>query len=274
MKNRSSSQFKVFAKKYRCLLIVLALLPITGMALFCLVFRNKLCDAGAWGSLIAGLFTYFGTISLGIFTFFHTWQQELFQASLREIKAEIFLDTTLENEFFIPYSENELSLCNDLPYKCERFEHSTAQGKDIEEWNFLGFSVRNINHLVNFSVKVVGIYLVNNEHKVQEVKDRIKIWASNNNEPIDYKQTYSCFVGCDAKILSRKYMESHQYSNWFIVFSMTDSNMKVKYVICDYVLGQTFDQKKHIISEDEYQKRIKAHGTPIILTSYNKQFFN
>ena len=109
---------------------------------------------------------------------------------------------------------------------------------------------------------------------MQEVKDRIKIWASNNPDPIDYKQKYTCFVGCDAKILSRKYMEAHKYANWFIVFSMTDSNRKKQYAICDYVLGQTFGVRKPVISEEDYQKRMKAHGTPIIIKQYNRQFFN
>lgn len=69
-------------------------------------------------------------------------------------------------------------------------------------------------------------------------------------------------------------MEEHKYSNWFIVFSMSDSNMKKKYAICDYVLGPTLGVSKRIISDEEYQKRIKEYGTPIIVTSYNRQFFN
>lgn len=274
MKNdNASSLFKEFAKKYWYLLVILASLPIVGIVLYCIVFRSELLNAGAWGSLIAGLFTYFGTSSLGIFTFFYTWQQERFQASLQEIKVEILLHASFENGFFVPYSENELEQSQDLSYKSERYEHSTEQGKDIETWNFLGFTVRNINHLITFNLKIIGIYYINSEHKPQEVKNKIKIWASNNDCPIDYKQSYSCFVGCDAKILSRKYMEEYKNINWFIVFSMTDSNMKQKYVICDYVLGSTFGVSKRIISDEEFQKRIKTNGTPIIVTSNNKQFF-
>lgn len=272
--NKETSQFYKFCKELWYVLVALALLPVVGTGLYCLVFRHELMNAGAWGSLIAGLFTYFGTIGLGLFTFYHSWQQEKVLSSLQEAKADIVLHAANDNDYFVPYDEIELAREFVLPYKSEKLEHSTAQGREIKDWGFLGFSIRNINHLVNFSVQIVGVFFVNNDHKVQKVKNRIKIWASNKDEPIDYKQTCLYFIGCDAKLLNNRYMETQQYSNWFVVFSITDSNMKRKYVICDYVLGKTFGIAKSMISDEEYEKRIRTHGTPIILKGYNKQFFN
>ena len=271
---KASISFKEFAKSHRLLLAILILLPIVGVLIYCIAFRNDLLNAGAWGSIIAGLFTYFGTITLGVFTFYHAWQQEKIQADLQEIKVEIGLYALNENGFFVPYSEEELNECEALPLKAERFEESTDQGQDICAWNFIGFKVKNINHLVNFDIKFIDIFFVNKNHELQRISDRIKMWASGSPGPIDYKEVYSCYIGCDAKILSKKYMETQKYFNWFIVFSITDTNLKEKYVICDYVLGETFKIKKTIISKEEYQKRKKAHGSPIILTKYNQQFFN
>ena len=273
-KKKQPSQLKIFIKAHCLLLSALILLPFVGVGIFCIVFRNILFDAGAWGGIIAGIFTYYGPLMLGIFTFFHTWRQERIQAELQEVKISIDLHASVKDGFFVPYSMSELEHYAGLIHKTDRYEHSTDQGKDIQEWNFLGFTLKNINHLVSFKVKFVNIFYVNKEHKVQSIKNRLKIWESEDESPIDYKQTYSCFIGCDARILSREYMESQKFFNCFIVFSTTDDNNKVKYNICDYLLGETFGIEKTVISEEEYKKRIKTHGSPIILTSYNKQFFS
>ena len=276
MKNeKTTTGLLEFAKNYWWLLAILVLLPIIGVLVYCIVFQKEICNAGAWASLIAGVSTYLGTVTLSIFTFYFSWQQQKIQAAMQEAKFSLNLYATHNNDYFVPYSEDELAPNENLSHKSERFEHSTAQGQDIKEWNFLGFAIKNINHLVNFKVEFEGVFFVNKEHKLQEIKNRVKIWASEHDDsPVDYKQTYTCFIGCDAKLLSRKYMERQKYSNWFIVFSVTDDNSIVKHVICDYVLGQTFGVSKSIISDEEYHKRIKAHGTPVSLTWYNKQFFN
>ena len=273
-KNKTSSYLKEFAKKHWLILAVLTLLPIAGVVVYCIVFKCELLNAGAWGSIIAGIFTYFGTITLGVFTFFHAWQQEKIQAELKEAKISLSLDAFHDNDYYVPYSEEELNARLELAYKSERFGHSTNQGEDIKDWSFLGFTLKNINHLVSIRAKIIGIYFVTSDHTVQEVKSRIKIWNSGDESPIDYKQIYSCYIGCDANILSKKYMEKQKYFNCFIVFSITDDNNKVKYVICDYALGHTFGVSKSIISEKDFQKRMKVYGSPIILTAYNRQFFN
>lgn len=271
MKNsKASSQLKEFVKKHGLILAILALLPIAAVIIYCIVFKNELLNAGAWGSIIAGLFTYWGTITLGVFTFFHTWQQEKFQSSLQEIRVEIELHATSRNDCFVPYSEDELELNYKLPYKYEHREHYATAGEEIETWNFIGFTVKNLNRFINFDIEIVGIFFVNHENELQEVRNRFKIWVSSHPAPIDYKQSFTYFVGCDAQLLSKEYFKKQNRINWFVVFSMTDSNMKMKYAICEYDLGEYFGINKSIISAKEYQKRVKENGTPIIMTSQNR----
>ena len=156
-------KFNEFAREYWIILFFLAFLPIIGIISYCIVFQKGNPDASAWGSIIAGLFTYLGTITLGIFTFYHTWQQEKIQALLREIKVRIDLYADFEDGFFIPFSEDELNSYYDLSYKSERVEHSTEQGKDIDSWGFLGFEVENINSLITFDIKFIGIFFVDKD---------------------------------------------------------------------------------------------------------------
>ena len=67
---------KEFLKNNLVIVLFLTVLLVVSLAVFIIVFWEKLYDAGAWGSLVAGLFTYIGSSFLGLVVFYNTQSEQ------------------------------------------------------------------------------------------------------------------------------------------------------------------------------------------------------
>ncbi len=77
-----------FIKNNRILIVILVAVLLVSLAVFIFVFWNNLGDVGAWGSIVAGVFTYLGSSFLGVVVFYNTQCQQ----RQKEIEDQIVVE--------------------------------------------------------------------------------------------------------------------------------------------------------------------------------------
>ena len=96
----------------------------------------------------------------------------------------------------------------------------------------------------------------------------------DDNEYIEFKQVKKHFFGAPAELLNREYFKTHKHLNCFVVIKCISIKGEISYLILDYVLGETLAPgRERMLDEKEYERLVEKKGVPIVLTSYNKQFF-
>ena len=267
MKNEFS--FLTFTQRHRLLLGILLLLPIISIVVFCFVFHSKLYNESVWASLVTGIFTYLGSTFLGVFVYYHSWMLAKQQEKNEELNIDVRIGADFNDNYFVPYLEDAIG--TDFTYKMQAYEkHSSDK---IWNANYLYFKLTNNNPYVSFNISVSSVYFINERNKLCKI-ERYKLKATRDPAVyVDYKEGVECYVGCSNELLRCDYYQRQKYNNWFIVLKIQTSKHKTKYLILDYVLGQTLGVHKAYLNEEIYNKRIKENGCPIRLTKYNKQFF-
>lgn len=235
--------------------------------LISIIIWNQCLSFGELLGVLAGVFSYIGATILSLFIYYNTWVKEKIQERIEEVSIEISPSADFNNESFVPYLEEKIAKYK-YKFSTDYFEKTTKKIKN----NYLHLNISNKSHYTCFTINLAGIYYVDND-KVSTVKDYTCKSDADLKFFIDYKQTVSIFAGCDETILKRDYMQMRKFFNVFLVFKLTDNKFRTKYLIVDYVLGQTLGIQKEIISSEEYTKRMKSANNPIKLTNYNKQFF-
>lgn len=261
--------FIKFTKKYWWLLTGLLLLLVIPVFIYCRVFWGQLNDSSAWASIIAGIATYLGSAFLGIVVYYNSWVQIEQQELNENLKIDVRLCADLKDGYFVPYSEDQIE--TDSPYRSQSFEKQTSS----EEMpaNYLSFELANHNPYVSFYFSVAAVYYVNEMNQLSKI-DRFKLNASRDpNINLDYKENIRCYLGCSSDLLKRDYYTQQKYNNWFVILKIRTQKNKTKYLILDYVLGQTLGVFKYYLDEKTFNKHMKENGCPIRLTNYNRQFF-
>lgn len=259
---------KEFIGKNKILIIVLIAVFVVSMLTYIIVFWKRLYDVSAWGSLVSGIFTYFGSSFLGLVVFFNTLSSQRQQEILTQISIEVrpLFDLNENNTFFIPCAEDTIDK--------NIFQYSIEQGVRPNEMNnYLGLEVINRNPNTPIYIENVTAYSVIKDHlyycNYSKLYSDLRFY-----EPLDYKQKRTIYIGSSEKFIRTDYYKDHPYQICFITFKITSVTGQVMYAIYDFVFGGTLGLSPvKLISEDEYQRRMDRNNSPIIITKYHKQFY-
>lgn len=259
---------KEFLKKNLIFIIVLIAIFVVSILTYIIVFWQKLYDVSAWGSLVSGIFTYFGSSFLGIVVYFNTLSSQRQQEILNQISIHVrpLFDTNKEHMFIIPFAEEAI---DKEGIKCSIETGERPSGKN----NYVGVEIINRNPTTPIYIEDIKVYSVINNQLYYS--DYSKMYSDlESYESLDYKQKRTIYIGSNEKFIRTDYYKDHPYQICFITFRITSVTGQVLYAIYEYIFGETLGLSPvKLISEDEYQRRMKLNNSPIIITKYHKQFF-
>ena len=253
-----------FLKKHWILILLLSLIPIVSMVIFCAIFWCKLNDVSAWASIIAGLFTYIGTVILSLFVYYHTWRQVGQQKNLE--KLNIVVEQRLSTNGFKPFTRNEIDKSK---YSFEYYRVKDSRTKFKKDFYYFELLINNINNNPNsyFSFEIENVYYIDKGENVKSFDYFSVISDTNYNEPVDYKQKVDCFVGSDDVSLFKQINEGKPIT-FYISLKITDAKNNISYLELEYYLADFFGCNHYFYSESQYKKR-----TEKLKLTYNSKLY-
>ena len=239
---------------------------------FSIVFRNKLSDTGAWGSIIAGIFTYIGSSFLGLLVFYNTLSMQRIKELEDKIciDIDILADEDIKNGFFVPYSEDKIDK-NDFKYHHYSGENNRFSKAEFTRFNYVFFSVQNTNDHIPVRVNPISLYSVNNNRLI---KSEINSVFSDMEYKtyLEFKQTKQAYFGVPNDILNNEYFKYHKYHICYLVLDCVSVKGEKLYYIVEYIFGKSLGLgQTKTLSKEEYDRLMEKKGAPITLTSYHKQ---
>lgn len=260
---------KEFAKNNWILIGVLALVFVVSLTVFIIVFWDKLYDVGAWGSLVAGIFTYLGSTFLGVVVFYNTQ----FQQRQKEIEDQIIVyikqssDYDHNDEHYIPYTYEKIEK---EQFKFNYFRFGKApisidfneSGKDAR---YLRFSVTNRNTHIPIFVQPKSMYFIDFEGRVQTIDSFYYFTDSHDNEPLDYRQTKVSFIGTNNSLLDIDYYKNGKKNLvCYVLISLKSISNAKLYALFRYDLSDSFTvATPKFLSEEDYKNSTEKYGYPV-----------
>lgn len=262
---------KEFLKNNIIIVLVLAVLLVVSLAVFIIVFWGELYDIGAWGSLVAGVFTYIGSSFLGLVVFYNTQSEQRQKEIDDQIDVQINYYSGYDEQagYFVPFSDDEIDKANYTNHYT-RYYHPS----DISTHNnmvYLYFEVVNRNTHIPVYIEPVSIYVFNGKNFI-DANFYSYYSDSSDSDAIDYKQKKCCYIGTKKELLKNDYFNKDENQLCFLSFKVTSIKGQIQYVTCEFFMGKTLGKgmpKFH--SEKEFQKRVLELGVPFYTTEYLKQ---
>lgn len=258
---------KEFLSNNKFLVIFLIAIFVFSLLAYIIIFWGKLYDVSAWGSLVAGIFTYIGSSFLGVVVFYNTKSQQ----RQKEIEDQILVDTKcsadfdFEKRFFIPFQ------LENIDRKTFKFNETTTGKMPIgaklkfSECSFLFFDITNRNTHIPIYVKPVSFHTFGEDKKVKDYYSFCMFSDTSNNDAIDYKQTKGCYIGISNSIIDKEYYKKNEHQFFYIVIKIESFIGEVVYAILFFSLGKTLGScKPIIIPEKTYNENASKHSSPIV----------
>lgn len=262
---------KEFLKNNLVIVLFLTVLLVVSLAVFIIVFWERLYDAGAWGSLVAGLFTYIGSSFLGLVVFYNT-QSEQRQKEIEDqivVQIEYISDFDMEAKCFVPFLDKDID-------KKKFLEHSSRYQNDANEasldnMRYLYYEVTNRNTHIPVYVEPVSIFVFNGK-KFVDVGYCSYYSDMNDSNAIDYKQKKCCYIGTNKELLKSDYYKEDEFQLCYLAFRMTSIKDQIQYVACEFFMGGTLGTSRpRFFTEEEIKNRVNKLGTPFYTPMYLKQ---
>lgn len=265
------TSFLSFSKKFWWLFLILGIILVVSITAFCCFFWAELYDISAWASMIAGISSYIGSSFLGIIVFYHSWIQVQIQEKKDDILLSIESLADYKNKFFIPIEEAAID--RKTHNHSSKVAPSSTEELNGVTYNYLQVILTNLSQTQAVKIELEGLYFVNHQNEVEKIVPYSIISDFSFTHFLDYNQEATIYVGAPIDRLPLDYYTRHRFLNIFMVFKISDATNRTKYYVVDYVLGETLGISKMEMSESKYKERCKKHGSPIVLTTYNEQFF-
>lgn len=234
---------KEFAKNNWIMLCILVFVFITSLAIFLIVFWNELYDVGAWGSLVAGIFTYLGSTFLGVVVFYNTQSQQRQKEIEDQIFVDIIGDTSYDKKsgYSIPYTDEEID--KEVFYLLTRQWHNTPDGCDENNMSYLYYQVTNRNTHVPVYVEPISI-LVHDGKKTQNARFNLYYSNTNDFDAVDYKQTKKCYIGSKKELLMPDYYKKNKNLKYYLIIKLSSRKGEVLYATLEYYMGKTLSMSQ------------------------------
>ena len=248
----SDINFKTFSKKYWYIYIILFVFLVAPPIVFICCFDDP-SNAGAWGSLLAGISTYLGAAFLGVIVFYHSWTQQCVTENLNKITVIFAFNAEHNGEWYVPYSFSKV--------KMDKFKYVDSRSSESRN-GYLYFSVTNINERIACSIDFISMYYSFGQ-KIEEYNKYDLYTDLPLIEPLDYKKRLTGFIGGGLNVFDFEYYKKSSKVDYYFVFRITSLKQDKYYVIIHFYLGKDRDFECSYISEKEYNKRIKKFGNPL-----------
>lgn len=265
---------KEFLKNNLIIVLFLALLLVASLTVFIFVFWEDLYDVGAWGSLVAGIFTYIGSSFLGIFVFYNTQSVQ----RQKEIEDQIVVQIQYISKFnmevkcFVPFVDKDID-------KNKYSEHSTRYQNNsneafLDNMCYLYYEVTNRNTHIPVYIEPVSIYVFNGKKFVDA--GYFSYYSNiNDSTAIDYKQKKCCYIGTKKELLKSDYYKEDEFQLCYLAFRVRSIKDQIQYVACEFFMGETLGSNRPVyFTEEEFRKRVAKFGTPFFSSVYLEQTVN
>jgi hypothetical protein len=245
--------FKTFSKKYWYIYLILTTFLVLPPIVFLCCFGENRYDAGAWGSLLAGISTYLGAAFLGVFVFYNTWTQQRVAENMNRVTLNIRCISDHNGETYVPYN---------LGYVLNKKYNNEVSLSKASHNGFIRFSITNVNDRIICEIEFDSVYYSNGSGIIEE-KEYELYTNQTRREPIDYKESYDGFIGGGPNGFSFDYYKKQSKVDYYLIFKVSSLKQDQYYLIVNYILQRKPDWHCAYISEKEYSKRIKEFGNPI-----------
>ena len=249
---------KEFLKNNLIIVLFLAVLLVVSLAVFIVVFWGELYNVGAWGSLVAGVFTYIGSSFLGLVVFYNTQSQQRQKEIDNQINVQINISSGFEKQsgYFVPYLINQIDRT--------KYTYNMLQYIDLSHNNmsFLYFEVINRNPYIPVYVEPVSIYVFTGKKFIDA---GCCSYFSNMDDSfaIDYKQKKCCYIGKKKELLKYDYYKEDEKQLCYLSFKIASIKGQIQYAACEFFMGVTLGTSNpRFFTEEEFEKRVKKLGTP------------
>lgn len=264
---------KEYVKSHWLLIVSLIAILIISLTVFAIVFWDRLNDVGAWGSVIAGIFTYLGSSFLGLVVFYNTLSQqrerEIEDQIMVEINYYLDPDKRMDTGFFVPSTDDEIN-------KEQFTSHHTKYHKSLDECDpnqmrYLYYEVTNRNTHVPIYVEPVSIYVLSGK-KLVDAEYYSYYSDTNDNDAIDYKQKKRCYIGTNKKLLKDDYFLSDNFQLCYVAIRISSIKGQVLYASFEYFMGSTLGKARpKFATEEEFKERVAKLHAPVYSMMYLKQ---
>lgn len=259
---------KEFVKNNWILIVSLVALLLLSLVVYIIVFwGDSLNDAGAWGSLVAGIFTYIGSSFLGIVVFYNTQSQQ----RQKEIEDQIIIDANCysyydaTNNYYYLFSEDRIDK-EKFVYQIVKvgdLTSGTLLDKDSSTYRFFKISITNWNTHIPLYVEPIALHVFNKSEKRTRFESFIVFSDRSIDCPLDYKQTITYYLGVNKELLYSDKSNEQEDLYCFVVVKLTDINNKELFSVLTLFTGKDFQTANPIfMSKKEYDKNEKEYGYP------------
>ena len=252
---------KTFFQKYWVIILVLTVLPVGGLFTFC-HFLSPGNDAGAWSSMIAGLFTYIGSTVLAIIVFYHTYIVEQKHENNESMRFSVYTRSKLDGDCLVPYSSEDID--NNYKYSGVLFFKKIAP-QNIDDYVYVKTRIYNYNKEYPLTVKIQGIHYIDASGQINSCEFYAIKSTEEINLPIDFKEKRDMLIGLPIKIIDKDLYKKQKYFIAFISYEFTDGLGKKEYVIEEVRLGKNAGAGQKRLSQKKYEKLIRKNGHAIVL---------
>ena len=261
---------KEFLKNNLIIVLFLAVLLVVSLAVFIVVFWGELYDVGAWGSLVAGVFTYIVSSFLGLVVFYNTQSQQRQKEIDDQIDVRINYYSGYDERagYHVPFSDDEIEKTK-YPYHYTRYYHPS----DISTHNmtYLYFEVKNRNTHIPVYIEPVSIYVFTGK-KFIDANFYSYYSDLSDSDAIDYKQKKSCYIGTKKELLKSDYYIEDEIQLCYLAFKISSVKGQTQYVACEFFMGRTLGAgKPRFFTEEVFFNNVSKLGTPFFSTHYLKQ---
>ncbi len=260
---------KEFVKNNWLLIVALVALLLISLVVYIIVFwGDGLNDAGAWGSLVAGIFTYIGSSFLGIVVFYNTQSQQR-QKEIEDqinVKVKCLSSYNPQTNWFIPYTSEIIDKSIYRYYFFHFGSMPVGASLEIQEnkLNYLFFSVTNLNNHIPIYIEPLSIHTFDNNKSLQDIGGFSLYSDMPTGNPIDYKQTLNCYLGVNNSIISTEYYKNKRFLFCYILIKIKANNQTL-YAILSYTFGKSFGTSEPVyLTEEEYKLRLNRDGSAVL----------
>lgn len=252
-------EFLIFSKKHIALYVttvVILILPLLALiAIFTDFFSDasKIKDFSAWGSIVAGIFTYIGATVLGIVSYYNTWLNQYRMERLDySINSVVFYNGNLKNFFDL----------EDFPSEEKKYYYELREknGECFEEklYKFKRLIINNFNSTYPMNIQIIKAELSIDGASFSDCTHDIGIVTSFDFlNSIEYKRNNVLLIGVNKELLKYRLDADnwHSYSlNLF--FKMSNSRRDE---ICKFsIINNDSESITEILSNKE-SKQIECN---------------
>lgn len=254
---------KEFLKNNLIIVLFLTVLLVASLVVFIIVFRGELYDVGAWGSLVAGVFTYIGSSFLGLVVFYNTQSQQRQKEIDNQIDVQINLLSGFKKQsgYYVPCLINQIDRTK-YTYNFIRYSNLS-----YNNMSYLYFEVINRNPCIPVYIEPVSIYVFTGK-KFIDAGYFSYFSDMDDSIAIDYKQKKCCYIGTKKELLKYDYYKEDEKQLCYLSFKISSIKGQIQYAACELFMGDTLSTSKpRFFTEEEFEKRVEKLGTPFFSRS-------